>query len=169
MRKFIVVSIVLLMIAGFAITSSAQDTLEVDLVVGRKHIPVVGELTVVVVGVNLVITYTITDPWELGETHLYIGTSAPTKSAPGQFPYGPESDYATDVGYTIPLDELPDPDENGNIFIAAQAEVSMVDTNNFNELIEETTWAWTEGDLSIPPGKNWATYFTFTVGLVVIQ
>jgi hypothetical protein len=166
MRKFIVISIVLLMLAGFAITSSAM---EVELVVGRKHIPV-GELLVEVVGVNLVVTYTmdLVDPgeegWELLETHLYVGVELPEKSAPGQFPYGPESDYATADGFTIPLSVLPASD---SYFIAAQAEIGMVvDGEPFpdsEEQIEETAWAWTEEDLSIPPGKNWATYFEFEV------
>ena len=56
MKKFIVLSIVLLMLAGFAITSSA-----VDLVVGRELITV-GTLTVTESGGDLVVTYTITDP-----------------------------------------------------------------------------------------------------------
>jgi len=157
MRKFIVISIVLLMLAGFAITSSAEE-----LVVGRKHI-LVGELTVEVVDGNLVVTYIITDPeWELLETHLYVGTVAPTKSAPGRFPYGPESEYATDDGYSIPLSELP---EGDSFFIAAQAEIGMIDEfdepvlDEFDEQIEETTWA--KGDECIPPCKNWAMYFEF--------
>ena len=89
MKKFIVLSIVLLMLAGFAITSSA---LEVDLVVGRKYIPVVGTLTVLIEGDFLIVRYD-TNPtgceWELLETHLYVGTEEPEKSAPGRFPYGP--------------------------------------------------------------------------------
>jgi len=165
MKKIIVLSIVLLILAGFAITSSAQD-----LVVGRQHIPV-GELTVEIVGVNLVITYAMypVDPgeegWELLETHLYVGTSAPTKSAPGQFPYGPESEYATDDGYSIPLSVLP---ESDSFFIAAQAEIGMIDEYGepvlndpdpeIGEQIEETTWA--EGT-QIRTGKNWAMYFEF--------
>jgi hypothetical protein len=161
MKKFIVLSIVLLMLAGFVITASAEE-----LVVGRKHI-LVGELTVEVVGVNLVVTYTITDPeWELLETHLYVGTVVPTKSAPGQFPYGPESEYATDDGYSIPLSVLP---ESDSFFIAAQAEIGKIDEYGapvlddpdpeIGEQIKETTWA--EGD-EIRPEKNWAMYFTFT-------
>ena len=156
MKKFIVISIVLLMLAGFAITSSAED-----LVVGRKHIPV-GELTVEVVGVNLVVTYTITDPeWELGDTHLYGGTVAPTKSAPGQFPYGPED--AVDGVYTIPLTDFLGAT---NLYIAAQAEIGMIDEfgdpvlDEDEEQIEETTWALGE---QIREGKNWAMYFTFEV------
>jgi len=169
MKKFIVISIVLLMLAGFAITSSAED-----LVVGRKH-NLVGTLTVAVVGENLVITYAMypVDPmvpdeegWELLETHLYVGTEPPAKSAPGQFPYGPED--AEDGVYTIPLDKLPDPDLAGNIVIAAQAEIGKIYGDGepvlddpdpeIGEQIEETAWA--EGD-PIRPGKNWAMYFEF--------
>ena len=158
MRKFIVISIVLLMLAGFAITSSAEE-----LVVGRDHI-LVGELTVAVdASGNLVVTYNITDPeWELGDTHLYVGTVAPTKSAPGRFPYGPED--AVDGVYTIPLTDF------GGVFplyIAAHAEIGMVDElgdpvlDENEEQIEETTWA--KGDECIPPCKNWAMYFEFVV------
>ena len=172
MRKFIVLSIVLLMIAGFAITSSAEDS--VDLVVGRKHIQV-GELTVQVVNGDLVVTYIMypvdlgEEGWELLETHLYVGVEPPEKSAPGQFPYGPESDYVTDDGFTIPLSvllpllELP---LDKNFFIAAQAEIGKIDDEggaiyypDTVVQIEETTWAY--GEDQIPPGKNWAMYFEF--------
>ena len=162
MKKFIVLSIVLLMIAGFAITSSAQE-----LVVGRQHVPV-GELTVEVdIGGNLVVTYIITDPeWELLGTHLYVGIVAPKKSAPGRFPYGPED--AVDGVYTIPLADF------GGVailYIAAHAEIGMIDEDGNPvldealEQIEETTWAL--GDECIPPCKNWAMYFTFVVTAVV--
>ena len=174
MRKFIVISIVLLMLAGFAITSSAM---EVDLVVGRKLIPV-GTLTVEIVSGNLVITYAMNpvvpdeEGWELLETHLYVGIDPPTKSAPGQFPYGPESEYATDDGYSIPLSVLPVlPSGSDSYFIAAQAEIGKIDDEGepvldnpdpeIGEQIEETTWA--KSDDEIRPGKNWAMYFEFVV------
>ena len=156
MKKIIVISIVLLMLAGLAITSSAED-----LVVGREHI-LVGTLTVAVVGDNLEVTYIITDSeWELGDTHLYVGIVAPTKSAPGRFPYGPED--AVDGVYTIPLTDF------GGVFplyIAAQAEIGMIDEfgdpvlDEDEEQIEETTWAY---GTQIRLGKNWAMYFEFVV------
>ena len=162
MKRFIVLSIVLLMLAGFAITSSAEE-----LVVGRKHIPV-GELTVEVVGDNLVITYVMypvgsgEEGWELLETHLYVGTIEPTKSAPGRFPYGPED--AVSGVYTILLTDF---GVATTLYIAAHAEIGMIDEfgdpvlDEYEEQIEETTWA--EGDKEIRPGKNWAMYFTFEV------
>jgi len=104
MKKFIVLSIVLLMLAGFAITSSA-----VDLVVGRELITV-GTLSVVESSGVLVVTYTITDPeWELLETHLYVGYTNPEEltSAPGQFPYSEEHDPAVlTVTYIIEISEI---------------------------------------------------------------
>ena len=167
MKKFIVISIVLLMIAGFAITSSAEE-----LVVGRKHIPV-GELTVTVEEVggvdSLVVTYTITDSeWELLETHLYVGITPPTKSAPGRFPYGPEHVYILSPGiYVIPLADF---GVTTTLYIAAQAEVRkqevdpdtgepMVDPDTGEPIYQEET-VWADGT-QIRTGKNWAMYFEF--------
>ena len=159
MKKFIVISIVLLMLAGFAITSSADVvTLFADQDVD------VGTLTVVVDGTNLVVTYDITGSgWELLETHLYVEDEQPTKSAPGRFPYGP--DDATNGQYirvyTIDLDDF-----TGTLYIAAQAEIGMVDENDEavldedDEQFEESAWA---DGTQIRSGKNWATYFTFVV------
>jgi len=157
MKRFIVLSIVLLMLAGFAITSSAEVvTLFADQDVD------VGTLTVERIGDNLIVTYAITAPWVLGETHLYVGDSAPTKSAPGQFPYGPEDVVDNKVVYTIPLVDLGA--VVGDILvIAAQAEVTHsteIDPDT-DELREETAWAF--GEDKIRPGKNWAMYFSFTV------
>ena len=176
MRKFIVISIVLLMLAGFAITSSAM---EVTLLAGQTIN--VGTLSVVVVGDNLVVTYNITDPWVLGETHLYVGETDPEDltSAPGQFPYSEEHDPAVlTFTYTIPISEIDSYGLKGGkkwvadgvfgielgdeIYIAAQAEVIKqigVDPETGEPVYqEETTWA--EG-LEIRPDKNWAMYFEF--------
>ena len=156
MKKFIVLSIVLLILAGFGITSSA----EVVTLLADQTIEV-GTLTVEVVGGNLEVTYTITAPWVLGETHLYVGDTAPKKSAPGQFPYGPESpEYAEivdGVKYTIDLADFV-----GILFIAAQAEViNPEEIDPDTELpIEETAWA---NGTQIRTGKNWAMYFSFVV------
>ncbi len=190
MRKFIVISIVLLMLAGFAITSSAEE-----LVVGREYIPV-GELTVTVEeveGVNsLVVTYTMhpwnpdDGGWELLETHLYVGYTNPEDltSAPGQFPYGEELDPAVfTVTHTIPISEIESYELKGGkkwvvkdvalvgvIYIAAHAEIGEVDEFGgpvlddldplIGEQIEETTWA--EGT-EIRSEKNWAMYFEFVI------
>ena len=154
MRKFIVISIVLLMLAGFAITSSAMDVIlwadqDVD----------VGTLTVEVIGTDLVVTYAITAPWVLGETHLYVGDSAPTKSAPGRFPYG--ADDAVGGIYTIPLADL-DAEAGDTLYIAAQAEVTNPDEIDPDTELPREESVWADGT-QIRPGKNWAMYFTFEV------
>ena len=148
MKKFIVLSIVLLMLAGFAITSSAKG---VTLLAGKDIN--VGTLTVEVVGDDLVVTYNITSPWLLEETHLYVGTSPPTKSAPGQFPYGPGG-----AVYTIDLDGF-----TGILWIAAHAVVTNPEELDNCESREETAWAFQCELWRIHPNKNWATYFCFRV------
>ena len=184
MKKFIVISIVLLMLAGFAITSSA----EVVTLFADQTLPV-GTLTVEVVNTDLVVTYAITDPgWELLETHLYVGWTDPEvdlNSAPGQFPYSEEHDSAVfTVTYTISISEIDSYKLKGGkkwvvdekaviepgdpIYIAAQAEIGMIDEDGnpvlddldpeIGEQIEETAWAY--GEDKIRPGKNWAMYFT---------
>ena len=147
MRKFIVLSIIVLMLAGFAITSSANSTMVLALLAGKGIN--VGTLTAEIVGTDLVVTYEVNAPWVLGETHLYVGTEVPKKSAPGQFPYGPED--AVDSGvYIIPLAGF----GAGPLYIAAHAEVT-------NPTEEETAWAGWCNSERIRPDKNWATYFTF--------
>ena len=186
MKRFIVLSIVLLMLAGFAITSSAM---EVDLVVGRELITV-GTLTVTESSSDLVVKYTITDSeWELLETHLYVGYTNPEEltSAPGQFPYSEEHDPAVlTVTYIIEISEIDSYKLKGGkkwvvddiavpvdpiYYIAAHAEIGKIDEfgdpvlvdpeDIDSEQIEETTWAY--GVDEIRSGKNWAMYFTFPV------
>ena len=99
MKRFIVLSIVLLVLAGFAMTSSAAEVIALK----ADQDIVVGTLTVDIINGDLVITYAIDAPWVLGETHLYVGTSAPTKSAPGRFPYGAD-DVAEEGKYVIDLE-----------------------------------------------------------------
>lgn len=98
--------------------------------------------------------YIFTDNgWALDETHVYVGTVAPKKSAPGQFPYKHEDlgNALFDV-YEIPLAEY-DVVCGNELFIAVHAVVKGVD----NEYGVET--AWGEGDV-IRADKNWAMYFT---------
>ena len=181
MKKFIVISIVLLMLAGFAITSSADS---VTLWAGQDIN--VGNLTVVVEGEDLVVTYNIDpeDPeegWELLETHLYVGYTNPEEyltSAPGQFPYSEEHDPAVfTVTYTISISDIDSYKLKGGkkwvvddegvpgivIYIAAHAEVRMQTGVDFegNPVYQEET-AWADGE-EIRPDKNWAMYFEIEI------
>jgi len=103
----------------------------------------VGTVTVTIECDNLVVTFETTGGWVLTETHLYVGTEPPTKSAPGQFPYSDENPYS------IPLSEVGD----GTICIAAHA---VVQKSTCDCLLEETAWAC---GCPIRPGRNWAMYF----------
>lgn len=66
---------------------------------------IVGTFNIDKVGANLVVTYTTSAPWYIGETHFYYNNKAPSKVAPGQFgnkhtlPAGTTKDT-----YTIPYD-----------------------------------------------------------------
>ncbi len=98
--------------------------------------------------------YIFTDNgWALDETHIYVGTVAPKKSAPGQFPYKHEDlgNALFDV-YEISLSDY-DVVCGNELFIAVHAVVKGID----NEYGEET--AWGAGDF-IRADKNWAMYFT---------
>lgn len=155
MRKFIVLSIVLLMLTGFVITSSATEVV----VLKADQDVVVGTLTVEIIDGDLVVTYLVDSPWVLGDTHLYVGTDVPKKSAPGQFPYGPED--AVDGVYTIPLVDL-DAEVGDILVIAAHAEVTNPDETDPITLLPREETAWANGT-QIRSDKNWAMYFTFEV------
>ena len=178
MKKFIVLSIVLLMLAGFAIISSAAVGViaRVDLFAGQNIW--VGEVIVEVIEVGgklfLVVKYEVMDggEWELLDTHLYLRTELPTKSAPGRFPHGPDNAEVVDNGkrYVFPYEDLPEDVPEGLIplFIAAHAEVGMIYENGDPIYYDDTDvqiveTAWAEGDTCIRPCKNWATYFSFTL------
>ena len=167
MKRFIVLSIVLLMLAGFAITSSAVTLpvpvpLPTTVTLFADQTLDVGTLTVAFDGTNLVVTYamnpwnSVEEGWELLETHLYVGIDPPTKSAPGRFPYDAINGvYEIDLGSDFP--------GAFTLYIAAHAEIGMVDEfgdpicyEGTDVQIEETAWA--EGT-QIRTGKNWATYF----------
>jgi hypothetical protein len=106
---------------------------------------------------------TPTDGWELTETHLYVGTDVPTKSAPGKFPYKHEDlGNVTSDSFVIALSEL-GVGPGDTLVIAAQAALQQfvgLDEEDNPIYAEESAWA--EGT-AIRAGKNWAMYFTFTI------
>ena len=181
MKKFIVLSIVLLMLVGFAITSSAVTELELEeFTLFADQVLPVGMLTVGIeiedghsIEDGLLIVRYNTNPtgceWELLETHLYVGIARPAKSAPGRFPYGPEYVNMVIIGvcfveYFIPLtDFISDFTVPTTLYIAAQAEVTNPTENdpNTGEPPRDET-AWADG-IQIRTGKNWAMYFTVVV------
>ncbi|MEA1965224.1 MAG: Ig-like domain-containing protein [Candidatus Aerophobetes bacterium] len=122
---------------------------KIDLIAGQHT--VAGFITVSNDDKNLFVTYETADNWLINKTHLYVGTTIPTKSAPGKFPYKHEDlEGVTTDTYEIPLEDLGVGPCN-IIYIAAHAEL-------FKGKTEETGWA--EGE-EIRPGKNWAMYFEY--------
>jgi len=106
-----------------------------------------GTLSITDDGKELTVKFDTTGTdWSLGETHLYVGTEPPKKSAPGRFPYK----YQTE--YTISLNEF----GSETLYIAGHAEVTRGDQ-------EETAWADSYG-VPIRKRGGWAMYFGYEVG-----
>ena len=143
--------VVLAMVAAFALCSTATT---VTLVAGQHYDA--GEVEVYADLDTLTIVIEADNGWVLEETHVYVGTAPPRKSAPGRFPYKHEAlgGVLYDV-YEISLDEF-DVECLSDLYIAVHAVVTGAD----NEYGEET--AWGDGD-DIRAGKNWAMYFSTNV------
>jgi hypothetical protein len=154
--------VVAVMAVGIVLPVSANGStsLTLDLIIdGRETAQDVGDVVVTYDRAGqFSVVYTITDPnWELVETHVYLDDTAPTKSAPGRFPYS-----SADMIALIPA-------AGDSVYIAAHAELQMVDPDTGEPIldpetglpIEETGWAQSadpSSNIPIPPGKNWATY-----------
>ncbi|MFC1956786.1 hypothetical protein ACFLVY_00615 [Chloroflexota bacterium] len=111
----IVLATVLVLSLGLVFASpvgahTESEPYSTDLLAGQ-HTDV-GDVEVWNDGVNLHVTYLITEPdWVITGTHLYVGQNNPNEltTAPGQFPY--DDGYATSVTdimveYVIPLDDI---------------------------------------------------------------
>jgi hypothetical protein len=118
-------------------------TLVSDLIAGQHYD--VGDVTISDDGVNLYIQIAMEPEWQLVETHLYVGTDIPTKSAPGKFPYKDGHPV-----YTIPLADIR-AEPGDTVYIALHAVVR-------NGCWEETAWADSYG---IPFGHGWAMYLAY--------
>jgi len=98
--------------------------------------------------------------------HLYVSTRPPRKSAPGRFPYKHENlDGATIDVYRIPLSEF-EAECGETLYFAAHTEQRKIlgfDDKGKAIYQEETGWAFDGDDPRIPPGKNWARYFSVTI------
>jgi len=112
--------------------------IEVSLIGGQMYSS--GIATISDDGTNLYVEYnTSSTGWELSETHVYAGTSAPEKLAPGKFPYkhDPISPPSETDSYVIPLSEIgavPGKD----IYLAVHAVV-------YNEELDKEETAWGKG------------------------
>jgi len=169
MRKMHIATLMLLvMLSTFVIgNASAQVWTIADLWAGQ-HTPV-GWVFVVVDSGDLVVSYEISGGgWEIGKTHLYVGTEAPRKHSPGKFPYKHAVSNVIDQ-YIIPLSDVGA--ASGDIvYIAAHATVSKLvgwEPGDPGEPCTpiyqvKTAWAWPSGR-GIPFDKTWAMYFSVTI------
>jgi hypothetical protein len=112
---------------------------------------------------NLYVRYVVDYPWCMTETHLQVATSVdmiPQKRGnpiPGKFEYKEEHDCVLDYTYPISRDWVP----GTELSIAAHSEVKKLIMIVDDIPIYQYESAWGAG--SDFPGKNWATYFTYTV------
>ncbi|MHC4754271.1 MAG: hypothetical protein ACYTBP_03930 [Planctomycetota bacterium] len=116
----------------------------------------------------LYVTYNTDGDWYLVETHLAVATDLndipQTKKGnpiPGRFADSNDHDPDDKVKtftYTIDLSSL----DGDVVIIAAHAVVENVLTEEPLEILEETAWGDGCEGTSFP-GKNWATYFIYTV------
>jgi hypothetical protein len=146
-----------------SITSQACGESTVVTLFAGQHIDA-GSVTVWNDVTNLYVRYEATGGWDLAETHLAVATSLdgiPQKRgnpAPGQFPYKTTHlPTVTGYTYTIPLGAFAAGDE---LFVAAHASLVLLDEAG-RVIQQETGW----GDGFDFAGRNWATYFNFTVQL----
>ena len=114
---------------------------------------------------NLYVKYTTTGGWVLDETHLAVATSLddiPQKKGNplvSHFPYKLVHLSVTEYVYVINLEEAGYTVDT-ELYIAAHADVSLID--DYGNIVQEEG-AWGSGNNF--PGKNWATFFTYSVQL----
>ena len=153
MKKILVLIVAALMALGFSLPALANGPIATANLItdGGDNPTDIGDLTVTYASGVFTVAYSIDSPWEIVETHVYIGSTAPAKSAPGRFPY-----VAGDIPFA----------GTGTVYMAAHAEVRRqtgVDEFLNPIYMYETVWAQTGVDHPIGKGKNWATYFEFTL------
>jgi hypothetical protein len=84
---------------------SASERCVTELIAGQNL--TVGTVSVEYNGDDLIVTFEVTeDGWYLTETHLYVGSEPPSKTAPGQFPYQHDGLHDTTDAYVLSLSDL---------------------------------------------------------------
>lgn len=124
-----------------------------------------GDVSLEVIGDNLVVTYQTEGAWVLNEVHLWVGSSLTlmpqTKKGnpiPGQFPQKANDINDNQISFEIPLADLDFqcPNEGTTYVMAAHASLTNTATG-----ASET--GWSDGG-EITSGKNWSTASSFTLG-----
>jgi uncharacterized membrane protein len=111
----------------------------------------VGDLNVTYDNGVFNVEYLLNAPWEIVETHVYIGDALPRKIAPGKFPYQEGG-----------IEFNPDGD---SVYIAAYADVRMPtgesDEDGNPIFLHEGMWAQADTNIPIGKGDSWATCFEY--------
>jgi hypothetical protein len=90
-------------------------------------------------------TATTTSGWCMANGHLYVGTTAPTSMAPGQFPFKLQPSSCV-TALTIAFTSIPLCDGKSTVTAAFHVEARLPSTGR-----EETGWA-----KGTPTGFNWS-------------
>jgi len=104
-------------------TLGADETSKtVDLGLGADHMPI-GSVLMERDGDLLLVTISTEDPYLMDQVHLYADSTAPTDSAPGQFPYAYEtadpSEYFPSYTFTVDVSAF----AGQTVYVAAHAHV----------------------------------------------
>ena len=184
LNKLVLLSALMIAIIGTFGTVSAEET--VDLIAGNgsgQGIDV-GNVTVTNNATHIVVEFTTTEDWCMTETHLHIAPQGDVETPaegipqtkkgnpiPGKFDYSTDStdhDCTNQVEYTFAMPLPNGCDLGDDVVIAAHAAVQepiLVDGEPvLDEFLNPTfryETAWGNGEDF--EGKNWATYFTYTI------
>jgi hypothetical protein len=158
-RTLAILALTILLVVSTSAVFAQCGTTQTQTLYAGKTIPV-GTVSVWNDPSNLYVKYLITSgDWYLGETHLSVATSLYSVRhtrggpVPGKFPYVKEHDAAvTEYTYVLPKSW----GAGTTLYILAHAQLYK-----FVEDIYYEESAWAAG--SQYPGRNWATYFTFSV------
>ena len=192
MKKTLIAALALVVLMMMTGTASALTTVDLIADGGDALTEVdVGEVEVEIVGLNLVVTFTTTDDWEITATHLGVktveydginmkpnGNVSPGKFTAGAGKTGVEHDSLTTYTYNIPLIPLfPDsglPVGPFDVDVAAHADVRFWEnagldgiSDNDDDVYREET-AWGEGD-QFAPDRNWAMYIEIQLELELVE
>jgi len=148
----VVLAMLMALIPNTVLAGTANNPMKVDLIAGQ-HIDA-GEIQIWNDNDNLYVKYSATPPWCLDETHLQVASNISKipqnngNPVPGQFEYKSKHNCVSEFTYTVPLTI-----EFCDLYIAAHAVVKKKNGST------ETAW----GNGNKFPGKNWATYFVYSV------
>ncbi len=171
MKKKVLVSttLALIVVLSFAYALLANAHTEsapfcIDLLSGRKLEIDVGDVLVWNDAEYLYVQYVLHWQWYVTEIHLHVATDLneiPQKNGnpiPGQFAIKYEFDAPEHEPPVIALELKGSWTPGTQLYVAAHAAARYIDCCNCIDLCETAWGGWCDF-----PGKNWATYFHYTV------